>query len=339
MRSLITLLCVFATEAASAPCQLFHLRRADLLIQQEYQHGRSSAFPPKPSNTKHQPYLENSGDGYASISVGLGSVTGDTKDPTHPNVVGRDPKQVHYISNIHATDESGNVIAMAEFSGTEGSPPVLRFAVPKGVQKITPHAFCNRHGLFSGTEMEVETSDEELSCELQSCAADTMGVRGGVCVIFSSVEAEALRRQVAEQQELLPFEPNKKNLKHTPIVSIEGTKAVVTVGGKDNTHPVVGRSPGLHYIHSIYVKNQAGKVVAAATLSPSNPSPSFSFDIPAGTGSLTAHAYCNLHGLFKGPPTPVEHRQISTTLEPHCGLTLCLGQLPGERKNMIEEEL
>lgn len=59
---------------------------------------------------------------------------------------------------------------------------------------------------------------------------------------------------------------------------------------------------GDHWIELVWAKDGAGRVVAAAKLSPSD-APSLTFAAPAGASSLTAFESCNLHGTWASEPT------------------------------------
>lgn len=80
---------------------------------------------------------------------------------------------------------------------------------------------------------------------------------------------------------------------HMPEVAFSGSTATVTV-----SHPMVAE----HWINAIYVRNQDGIVIAlvdngadALNADAVDTVPSLSVDLPAGTTSITAYAYCNLH--------------------------------------------
>ena len=123
-----------------------------------------------------------------------------------------------------------------------------------------------------------------------------------------------------------PFDVTTSEGKHHPVVLTAASAAdgsvVVTVvvrGTGGNTalgklHPM-GKG---HWIETIWVEDQSGKVVALQeTAEPTGaettkPIPAFTFSLPAGTTatSLTPFEYCNLHGLWVGPKSTVPFKSV-----------------------------
>lgn len=78
--------------------------------------------------------------------------------------------------------------------------------------------------------------------------------------------------------------------KHIPVIAVDGSKVVVTVGSV--IHPMVEE----HHIEWIYLQTSQGghrKTLAVGT------DPVVEFALSEGETALAAYAYCNLHGLWK----------------------------------------
>jgi len=56
---------------------------------------------------------------------------------------------------------------------------------------------------------------------------------------------------------------------------------------------------GLHYVTTIYLKNENGEVVGLREFRPLDPAPpKVNFRVPPGVKSVTAHEHCTLHGVW-----------------------------------------
>ena len=78
--------------------------------------------------------------------------------------------------------------------------------------------------------------------------------------------------------------------KHVPVVTVEGQKVVVEVGGVE--HPMVEA----HYIEWIVLETEKG--YQKVDLKPEQ-APKAEFALVEGDKVVAAYAYCNLHGLGK----------------------------------------
>eukprot|EP01060_Flectonema_neradi_P035409 TRINITY_DN650_c6_g1_i1.p1 TRINITY_DN650_c6_g1~~TRINITY_DN650_c6_g1_i1.p1 ORF type:complete len:1134 (+),score=187.87 TRINITY_DN650_c6_g1_i1:90-3491(+) len=134
-----------------------------------------------------------------------------------------------------------------------------------------------------------------------------------MCSGASPLASEARRKQIASFGDGLQIQAETTK-KHTPFLSVRSSsRARVTVGGSgpinvgDISPDALSDTPlhpmnADHFIETIFVEDQNGVVIASASLLPtSGSSPTFEFDIPTNTTSLTPYEYCNIHGLFKGP--------------------------------------
>ena len=78
--------------------------------------------------------------------------------------------------------------------------------------------------------------------------------------------------------------------KHVPVVEVNGTKVLVTVGSVE--HPMTEE----HLITWIYLETQQGCQKKMLTV---GDAPKASFALVEGDAVKAAYAYCNLHGLWK----------------------------------------
>ena len=90
--------------------------------------------------------------------------------------------------------------------------------------------------------------------------------------------------------ELVPGTTDAAVEKHVPVVTVEGQKVVVEVGGVE--HPMVEA----HYIEWIVLETEKG--YQKVDLKPEQ-APKAEFALVEGDKGVAAYAYCNLHGLWK----------------------------------------
>ena len=90
--------------------------------------------------------------------------------------------------------------------------------------------------------------------------------------------------------ELVPGTTDAAVEKHVPVVTVEGQKVVVEVGGIE--HPMVEA----HYIEWIVLETEKG--YQKVDLKPEQ-APKAEFALVEGDKVVAAYAYCNLHGLWK----------------------------------------
>lgn len=90
--------------------------------------------------------------------------------------------------------------------------------------------------------------------------------------------------------ELVPGTTDAAVEKHVPVVTVEGQKVVVEVGGVE--HPMVEA----HYIEWIVLETEKG--YQKVDLKPEQ-APKAEFALVEGDKVVAAYAYCNLHGLWK----------------------------------------
>ena len=83
---------------------------------------------------------------------------------------------------------------------------------------------------------------------------------------------------------------------HMPVLAINGAKATVTVNH--------GMS-SVHFIDTVYVRDQNGAVVHMKTFDGSEANAQTAFAVPSGATTLTAYEHCNLHGLWAAAPQTI----------------------------------
>jgi desulfoferrodoxin (superoxide reductase-like protein) len=227
--------------------------------------------------------------------------------------------------------------------------------IPTGVTSLIPYEFCNKHGLFQGDTVTVDTANipyvtgAAATCSLQQCddglltppavAPALLTPEYSDDVACSGRSMDFWRRQAAAQGVTVDVatamvKPEGDDTdaavsghhKHTPWLSIDGQQATVIVGGElgSPNHPMSGESDSVHFIEAVWVLDQNNKAVGFQMFSPTDIVPvTMSFRIPAGTTSLTAYEYCNLHGLYKGETFSVATSNTVATLDDVCPIRTC----------------
>lgn len=90
--------------------------------------------------------------------------------------------------------------------------------------------------------------------------------------------------------ELLPGAIDAAKEKHVPVIKVEGSKVMVTVGS--TAHPMTAE----HYIQWIIIQTENG--TQRKELKPGD-APTAEFALVEGDKAMIAYAYCNLHGLWR----------------------------------------
>eukprot|EP01059_Diplonema_ambulator_P010255 TRINITY_DN20270_c0_g1_i1.p1 TRINITY_DN20270_c0_g1~~TRINITY_DN20270_c0_g1_i1.p1 ORF type:complete len:349 (+),score=47.43 TRINITY_DN20270_c0_g1_i1:34-1047(+) len=304
------LLFIAAAVSAVTECDVFNALRADSLRIQMKQHSEAAAFTPTEKNVKHTPVVTvDGGDGVVVVP--------------HPTTTRAVPGLVHFIERIWVENQDGTILAMWVSLGK--GEPQLSFKIPEGTTLLKPYSLCNKHGLFAGADVNVESgSGEGVVCSLTTNVVEP----DDACTGFGILDADTIRKQLAEHNQKVAFQPNDKNTKHTPVITLDGATANVTVGygtvtGKKwDIHPMVATADRekVHFIERIFVRNQRGEIIAASVFLPTDTTPFLTFEVPKGTTSMVAFSYCNKHGLFLSTPTQIPE-DLSLT-EPHsCNIT------------------
>ena len=199
----------------------------------------------------------------------------------------------HYITTIYVRDEQGEIVFLAEYKVTDPAAKAV-FPLPEGATAatLTAYAHCNLHGLWSSRTLAAIPSDAGAPDPAWATRARELEAAG----VYSATEEG-------------PW-PGKAP-KHVPIV--EAAKGVVQVSVPHEMRPASTPDAGApgdagalpaHYVGTIYIKNQEGIVIGLKELQATSPLPVALFSLPPGTTSVTAFAWCNLHGTWRAVPTP-----------------------------------
>ena len=106
-----------------------------------------AADPPR----KHEPFMTIGPDRNAKVTVrGAGGSTGSL----HPQT----PE--HHTTDIWVTDQAGRVVCAAAFDGSEAQAE-LQCGLPASVTRAQAHALCNKHGLWSGPAVGVDSNERD----------------------------------------------------------------------------------------------------------------------------------------------------------------------------------
>ncbi|KAJ9446032.1 hypothetical protein DIPPA_14385 [Diplonema papillatum] len=305
-------------------CRAFALRAAEMRRRQ----NDSAAFPPEqtPFGRLHSPFAALSADG-RTVTITVGKHPGDAAAPGHPTVASVDPAAVHFIQSIYATDSAGGaILAMAEHFAA-ASEPALVFEVPAGVRSVTPFAFCNRHGLFSGAPLPVRAhwDAQPAACQFSGCGGGPAAAGAARCELFDVLEADAQRRHNGRAA---------KAAGGGLVVSEDGLGGVVTVAvdrrGSAGLPWVATPDPAaLQYVEYIYVKDaDTLETIAAASFNPTDPQPSIAFRPLNATKALLPFVYHNREGFLEFPVHTIRNATLSDELpdEPLCALYACGGR-------------
>jgi desulfoferrodoxin (superoxide reductase-like protein) len=107
-----------------------------------------------------------------------------------------------------------------------------------------------------------------------------------------------------------------KERAHVPVLTVQSDGVAVVVvnhvmdAGAIPAIPEAGTAdaadaaPGrpLHYVTTIWIKDERGRVLFMKAYAPSEPAPPFiAMKIPNGVKTLTAFEHCNLHGVWASP--------------------------------------
>jgi len=154
-------------------------------------------------------------------------------------------------------------------------------------------------------------------------------VKDGRSLLCPTVHADYVRRQLEEWNASSPF--IDEGDKHIPHITFQksnetetSTNAVVTVGGTGGIyHPMVAsdKPEDVHIISHIYVMDQDNKIVAMKLTHPETEDVPirFFFQVPEGATELTPYAFCNLHGLWKGPTVNQPYTEGLGEPQDNCG--------------------
>ena len=120
----------------------------------------------------------------------------------------------------------------------------------------------------------------------------------GSCEEFDTVREELVARWGIAT-------PAGTDIKHEPVISVNGGLVTITVGNKEHHHPQIGGSHEnkIHFIEYLYAVDQSNNIIAFKRLIPESDKDvwenrQLTFALPKGVTTLQAFSFCNLHGLF-----------------------------------------
>lgn len=272
--------------SASNYCETLH---AEFTRRQLNEHELETPYTQE-NGAKHTPFLTTE-DGMATVTVGDGN-------PFHP-MTGfmQGSSMVHFITHVYVIDQDGNTVFISALDPTADTIATKTFEIPEGASTLTAYSWCNLHGLWEGPTIEVDGGTGSGMCT----AAQIAGTA------WPSYNADFFHIQ-----SMPPFSTTtpytiEDGTKHTPFITISEdlTSGSVVVGNEEAFHPMNG-GDAPHWITSVYITDQDDKIISMQMLDPTDVTKAeLAFDIPEGTESVTAWAFCNLHGLWKGPTVMV----------------------------------
>lgn len=268
MRLLLITLAVFALPQAMS-ITVAEQTRIESLVSNTSAAGSGPGYFHSATITpgKHDPFLHINGTA-AVVSV---RGTGGSTVTLHPQT------DQHHISDIWVQDQAGAVVYYVALDGSAAAPTAT-FTVPHGTTSLVPMEFCNLHGLWQGPTYAVHATDAAGSELLLTYSDAAFGPTGPLSYHTATA---------------VPA-------KHDPAITIRGGTATVKVLGTGGSEVELHPQGTGHYISHIYVTDQTGGIVHSAMLPSDAAEPMTTFTVAAGTTELTAHEFCNLHGLWQG---------------------------------------
>ena len=161
----------------------------------------------------------------------------------------------------------------------------------------------NIHGLWVGETVSIPVTTAEARSGSSDCEVSQYPEGA-----WESVHADFLRQQKETYQSDTPFK-EEDGVKHIPYITLneDGVTGSIIVGVEpDPVHPMIGSADGItdpHWITEVYVVDaDTGKIITMKSLDPTGvDAATIEFDIPAGTESIIAYEWCNIHGLWESP--------------------------------------
>lgn len=260
--------------------------------RQLLEHNTNTPFTQDDGN-KHTPFITTE-NGVATVTVGDGN-------PYHPMTASENPDSVHFITDIYVMDQDDNFIYSESLDPSKGTPAMISFTVPAGTTKLTAYEWCNKHGLWVGPTVEVESpTGPQLTCNVD---------------MIDSTARPSIRAELFRLQSLPPFSETDSyteddGAKHTPYITVsdDGHSGSVVVGTEVVYHPMDASRP--HWITTIYITDESDEIIAMKALDPNGVSKAeMTFDIPDGTKSVTPWEFCNMHGLWVGPTVMIDSHE------------------------------
>lgn len=106
-----------------------------------------------------------------------------------------------------------------------------------------------------------------------------------------------------------------KERAHVPVLTVQSDGVAVVVvnhvmdagalpeAGTTDAGDAAATGRPLHYVTTIWIKDERGRVLFMKSYAPNDAAPPFvAMKIPAGVKALTAYEHCNLHGVWASAP-------------------------------------
>lgn len=237
---------------------------------------------------EHTPYL--------TIAGSKGTVAARMA-PLGAQLYRENPEEVHYIECMYVVDQFGKCVALNKLNMSNHDITQMTFDVPSWATTLKPYAFCNVTGLWEGSEVMVPLFNS-MSKSLGSVNPN----------FWRFIIADLLRKQKKHHGQdgaFTTLSHTEKEDKHTPHISFHEDKIRVTVGDDKIKHPMKDSTnpDEVHWVTHIYVLDQDENCVGLEALDPTTADiAQVEFPIPVNATKLTPYEFCNLHGLWAGPP-------------------------------------
>jgi desulfoferrodoxin-like iron-binding protein len=239
---------------------------------------------------KHDPFLEFSG---ARAYLGVRGADGDLTS-LHPMV------SDHYIEYVYVMDQDDNVVFTTNIAN-EATAKAASFDIPGTATHLTPWSYCNLHGLWKGPTYNVA-----VGAYMNNHINEVDGAVEGPTSLHAA---------------------GAKPIKHDPFLEFSATRtAFLGVRGNDGSTDVLHPMVSDHFIETVWVEDQDGKVIFTANISAASTAKSAAFKIPASATKLIPWSFCNLHGLWQGTPYVVSYEVRAAIVR--AGLNLALAEGP-----------
>jgi len=263
-----------------------------------------------------------------------------TMDPTQPA-----PAQVIFDVPKYVTEMTA--YEFCNLHGLYKGPTVLTTSLPSMIPTNSTSSSISSNATATAADTEVTSlvgkTRNDVVGELYSSSYNTnCHVDSPVPAAWDSFAADFVRRQsLPPFNSLTPYNQldgyGVAGTQHTPFMAFETQEggyitATVKVGTEGNYHEMKGvaqmdlvleeenddsedgdEKNQPHWITHIYVVDQIGGVMAMLSLDPTNATLAqleFTLTPDDATTTLTAYAFCNVHGLYQGPTYSVANGEI-----------------------------
>lgn len=166
----------------------------------------------------------------------------------------------HYITTIWIEDKAGRLLGCKEILSDED--PKVTFIFPSHTESIIPFAHCSLHGVWKGNVVD----------QLKDLIAIN----------------SAYGKEGVFNENYYPLQFKKKLSTHIPRITVTPKYITIDVDHIPNED---------HLVSMIWAEDQTGSIVAKASFS-APLEPVMIFSRLDAMSTITAFAYCNLHGVW-----------------------------------------